>query len=228
MIPLRDVIPTRTSPSVTLAVIAANVLVFVFQLSLDERRLADLMLSFGLVPAAFLPLTLFTSMFLHTGFLPAAINMLCLWIFGGTVEDRMGHGRFLVFYVVCGVAAAVAQRIAAPDLPFPLVGASGAVAGVMGAYFVLYPRSRVVTVVPLPFFLQIVEVPAFVLVGAWLIVQLVHGVGLQVTMTGSLGAASVALWAHAAGLIVGASGVLLLRRPERQRVEWWNELRSRR
>jgi membrane associated rhomboid family serine protease len=148
--------------------------------------------------------------------------MLYLWIFGDNVEDRMGHGRFLVFYLLCGTAAALAQTIVNPDSVVPMVGASGAIAGVMGAYFVLYPRSRIVTLLPLFFFFQIVEVPAIFFLGFWFLLQLLNGVGSMATATGS-NTGGIAFWAHAAGFLAGLSGVLVFRRPERQRVEWWND-----
>jgi membrane associated rhomboid family serine protease len=135
----------------------------------------------------------------------------------------MGHGRFLVFYLLCGTAAALAQTIVNPDSVVPMVGASGAIAGVMGAYFVLYPRSRIVTLLPLFFFFQIVEIPAIFFLGFWFLMQLLSGVGSMATATGGEPAGGIAFWAHAAGFAAGLSGVLVFRRPERQRVEWWND-----
>ena len=148
MIPLRDVIPSRTTPYVTISLVAINVLVFLYQFSLgpDVNRFV---LTFALIPAYFSWINVLTSMFLHGGFLHVAGNMLYLWIFGDNVEDRMGHGRFLAFYLLCGAAAAIGQTLTVPDSMVPMVGASGAIAGVMGAYFVLYPRSRIVTLLPL-------------------------------------------------------------------------------
>ena len=222
MIPLRDVIPSRTTPYVTIALIALNALTFVYQLSLGEG-VNDFILYFGLVPAAFSWVAVFTSMFLHGGFLHFGGNMLYLWIFGDNVEDRMGHGRFLVFYLLCGVAAALAQAIINPDSVVPMVGASGAIAGVMGAYFVLYPRSRIVTLVPLFVFVQIMEVPAIFFLGIWFLMQFVSGVGSIATAVSGEPAGGIAFWAHVAGFVAGVSGVLVFRRPERQRVEWWND-----
>ena len=222
MIPLRDVIPSRTTPYVTIALIALNALTFVYQLSLGEG-VNDFILYFGLVPAAFSWVAVFTSMFLHGGFLHFGGNMLYLWIFGDNVEDRMGHGRFLVFYLLCGVAADLAQAIINPDSVVPMVGASGAIAGVMGAYFVLYPRSRIVTLVPLFVFVQIMEVPAIFFLGIWFLMQFVSGVGSIATAVSGEPAGGIAFWAHVAGFVAGVSGVLVFRRPERQRVEWWND-----
>jgi membrane associated rhomboid family serine protease len=222
LIPLRDIIPSRTTPVVTIALIAINVLVFLFELSLG-RDVDAFTLYWGLVPAAFSWVTVLTSMFLHGGVLHVAGNMLYLWIFGDNVEDRMGHGRFLVFYLLCGVAAALAQTITAPDSVVPMVGASGAIAGVMGAYFVLYPKSRIVTLIPLFFFFQVIEVPAILFLGIWFLMQFISGLGSIVTVTGQSGG-GVAFWAHVAGFVAGISGVVVFRRPERQRVEWWHDL----
>ena len=219
MIPLRDIIPSRTTPIVTIVLIVANVLVFLYELSLGSA-VDDFTLYFGLVPAAFSWVAVFTSMFLHGGLFHVAGNMLYLWIFGDNVEDRMGHGRFLVFYLLCGIAAALAQTITSPDSLVPMVGASGAIAGVMGAYFVLYPKSRIVTLVPLFFFFQIIEVPAIFFLGIWFVMQFLSGVGSIV----SAAQGGVAFWAHVAGFVAGISGVIVFRRPERQRVEWWHDV----
>ncbi|HEY3160416.1 MAG TPA: rhomboid family intramembrane serine protease [Vicinamibacterales bacterium] len=222
MIPLRDIIPSRTTPVVTIALITINVLVFLYELSLG-RAVDAFTLYWGLVPAAFSWVTILTSMFLHGGIMHVAGNMLYLWIFGDNVEDRMGHGRFLVFYLLCGAAAALAQTITQPDSVIPMVGASGAIAGVMGAYFVLYPKSRIVTLVPLFFFFQVIEVPAIVFLGIWFIMQFISGLGSIVTVAaGSTG--GIAFWAHVAGFVAGISGVVVFRRPERQRVEWWHDV----
>jgi membrane associated rhomboid family serine protease len=222
MIPLRDVIPSRTTPYVTFAVIGLNALVFMYQFTIGEG-VEEFILYFGLIPAAFSWVAVLTSMFLHGSLLHFGGNMLYLWIFGDNVEDRMGHGRFLVFYLLCGTAAALAQTIVNPDSVVPMVGASGAIAGVMGAYFVLYPRSRIVTLLPLFFFFQIVEIPAIFFLGFWFLMQLLSGVGSVATAVGGEPAGGIAFWAHAAGFLAGLSGVLVFRRPERQRVEWWND-----
>jgi membrane associated rhomboid family serine protease len=223
VIPLRDIVPSRTTPLVTIAIIAVNVLVFLFELSLG-RAVEDFTMTWGLVPAAFSWVTVFTSMFLHGGILHVAGNMLYLWIFGDNVEDRMGHGRFLVFYLLCGVAAALGQTFAAPDSLVPMVGASGAIAGVMGAYFVLYPKSRIVTLVTLVFFFQVVEVPAIFFLGIWFVMQFLSGVGSIVSTAAGDPGGGVAFWAHVAGFAAGASGVFVFRRPERERVEWWHDV----
>ena len=218
MIPLYDVIPSRTLPVVTVALILLNALVFLFELSLGSA-VDLLLLTYGLVPADFSLFTLFTSMFLHGGFTHVGGNMLFLWIFGDNVEDRMGHGRFLVFYLLCGAAAALAQTLMQPASLVPMIGASGAVAGVMGAYFVLYPHSRIVTLV----FFYFVEVPAILFLGLWFFMQFVSGVG-SIAAASDVAAGGIAFWAHVAGFAAGVAGVFLFKQPERQRVEWWDDL----
>ena len=225
MIPLRDVIPSRTTPYVTIGLIAVNALVFLYEMTLGDPRLEEFIIYFGLVPAAFSWVAVLTSMFLHGGFLHVGGNMLFLWIFGDNVEDRMGLGRFLVFYLLCGAAAALAQTAMSPDSVVPMVGASGAVAGIMGAYFVLYPHSRIVTLIPLFVFFHVMEVPALVFLGLWFVLQFISGVGSIAAATGGEPAGGIAFWAHVAGFVAGVSGVLVFRRPERQRVEWWNDVR---
>jgi membrane associated rhomboid family serine protease len=158
-------------------------------------------------------------MFLHGGVLHVGGNMLYLWIFGDNVEDRMGHGRFLAFYVLCGAAAALGQTVTSPDSPIPMVGASGAVAGVMGAYFVLYPHSRIITLLPF-IFIQIVEVPAVFFLGVWFVMQFLSGVGSIATAAGEP-TGGIAFWAHIAGFAAGIVGVFVFRRPQRN--ERWRD-----
>jgi membrane associated rhomboid family serine protease len=221
MIPLRDIIPSRTTPIVSVCLIALNIVVFLYELTLG-RAVDAFTLYYGLVPAAFSWVNVFTSMFLHGSFMHIGGNMLYLWIFGDNVEDRMGHGRFLVFYLLCGIAAALAQTITTPESIVPMVGASGAIAGVMGAYFVLYPRSRIVTLIPF-FFFQVIEVPAIAFLGIWFAMQFISGVGAIGSTIGRSGG-GIAFWAHVAGFVAGITGVALFRRPERQRVEWWHDV----
>jgi rhomboid family protein len=221
VIPLRDIIPSRTTPIVSVCLIALNIVVFLYELTLG-RAVDAFTLYYGLVPAAFSWVNVFTSMFLHGSFMHIGGNMLYLWIFGDNVEDRMGHGRFLVFYLLCGIAAALAQTITTPESIVPMVGASGAIAGVMGAYFVLYPRSRIVTLIPF-FFFQVIEVPAIAFLGIWFAMQFISGVGAIGSTIGRSGG-GIAFWAHVAGFVAGITGVALFRRPERQRVEWWHDV----
>jgi membrane associated rhomboid family serine protease len=219
MIPIRDVIPSRTTPFVTIALIAANALVFLYQLSLPPRGLEQFVHAWGLVPADFSGLNVVTSMFLHGGWMHFLGNMLYLWIFGDNVEDRVGHGRFVGFYLACGAAAALLQVMVSAGSRVPMIGASGAIAGVLGAYFVMFPRSRVLTLIPIFIFVQLVEVPAIVLLGLWFLLQLLSGVG-SLGQRADIG--GIAFWAHAGGFAVGMVAVLFLRKPERQRVEWWD------
>jgi membrane associated rhomboid family serine protease len=224
MIPLRDVIPSRTTPYVTIAIIVLNALVFLWELSLGSRA-NELVFALGLIPSSFLWINVFTSMFVHGGWLHFGGNMLYLWIFGDNVEDRTGHGRFIVFYLLCGIAAALAQTAMAPLSRVPMVGASGAIAGVMGAYFVLYPKSRIVTLIPIIFIFQIMEVPAIWFLGIWFVMQFVSGVG-SVATAATRNAGGVAFWAHIAGFVAGVAMVMIFRRPERQSVEWWDQRRD--
>jgi rhomboid family protein len=216
MIPLRDVVPSRTTPVVTMTIIALNTLVFLHQSTLGERAGEAFVFAFGLVPADFSLATMVSSMFVHGGFLHFGGNMLYLWIFGDNVEDRLGHGRFILFYLLCGAAAAAGQILPDPMSYIPMVGASGAIAGVLGAYFVLYPHSRVLTLFPFP--LMLVEIPAVILLGLWFLMNLLSGIGT----IGQMNMGGVAFWAHAAGFAAGAAGCFLLRRPERLDVEWWS------
>jgi membrane associated rhomboid family serine protease len=222
MIHIRDVIPSRTTPLVTVGLIAVNALVFLFQQSLSAQQFATFVYVVGLVPAEISAATVLTSMFVHGGWLHFLGNMLYLWVFGDNVEDRLGHLRFVVFYLLCGLAAAMIQYAVNPQSHVPVVGASGAISGVLGAYLVLFPHSRVLTIVPLFFFIHFVEVPAILLLGLWFLIQVVGTVG-TVGQTEWHQPGGVALFAHAGGFLAGLAGVSLFRRPERERVEWWDE-----
>jgi membrane associated rhomboid family serine protease len=209
MIPLRDVIPSRTTPYITLTIIALNALAWLFEVSLPHEQLNEFLTVYGVVPAYFSPPTLVTSMFLHGSWSHVIGNMWYLWIFGDNVEDRVGHGRFIVFYLLCGIAAALGQIALDPLSTLPMVGASGAIAGVMGAYFVLYPRSRVLTLVALLFFWEIIELPAITLLGFWFVMQLFSAGAIAAT-AGTGG--GVAFAAHVAGFASGAVGVFVFRK----------------
>jgi membrane associated rhomboid family serine protease len=146
-------------------------------------------------------------------------NLLYLWIFGDNIEDRLGHGRFLLFYLACGVVAALSQAAMDPVSVIPMVGASGAIAGVMGGYFVLYPHSRVLTLFPFP--IMIFEVPAIFFLGLWFFIQFLSGLGSLAAAGGADLPGGVAFWAHVMGFVAGVALVRVMRRPERERVEWW-------
>jgi membrane associated rhomboid family serine protease len=224
MIPLRDVIPSRTKPVITISLIVINVLIFLFQASLSDRAQEAFVYAFGLVPAYFSFATVFTSMFVHGGFAHLIGNMLFLWIFGDNVEDRLGHGRYLAFYFLCGFLAALSQLFLDPDSTVPMVGASGAIAGVMGAYLVLYPHSRVLMLFPFPVFLF--ELPAIVFLGMWFFLQFLNGIGQLPVFQQDQISGGVAFWAHVMGFVTGLVLVVFMRRPERTRVEWWDTIES--
>jgi membrane associated rhomboid family serine protease len=218
VIPLRDVIPSRTTPYITVTIIALNALAWMYEVSMPERMLNRFVYVYGVVPAAFAPATLITSMFLHGSWLHVIGNMWYLWIFGDNVEDRVGHGRYLVFYLLCGIAAALGQVAMAPDSVAPMVGASGAIAGMMGAYFVLYPHWRVLTLIPWIFF-QIVELPAVVLLGVWFLMQFLNA-GAVAASAGTSGSGGVAFAAHVVGFLAGAGGIFIFRRRDR---DYWDD-----
>ena len=220
MIPLRDVIPSRTTPGVTVSLIALNVLIYVLQLMLTDRGRDAFILAFGLVPAYFSVLSSFTAMFVHGGIAHLAGNMLFLWIFGDNVEDRLGHGRFIAFYFMCGFVAAIAQTALNPNSLVPMVGASGAIAGVMGAYLVLYPHSRVLMLFPFPLFTF--ELPAVVFLVIWFLVQFLNGINQLPVFERDAISGGVAFWAHVMGFVAGVILVVFMKRPERTKVEWWD------
>jgi len=211
MIPLRDTVRSSTFPVVTYGIIAVCTAVFLYEAWLGDR--AALFISrFALVPVSVyrtvlhgrfpiaVTLSIFTSMFLHGGWMHLIGNMLYLYIFGDNVEDRIGHKGFLLFYMLSGVGAALAEVLAMPQSRTPVLGASGAIAGVLGAYFLLFPRARVLTLIPLFLFFPIVEISAFFFLGFWFILQFIEAAA---TSTES-GAGGVAWWAHAGGFVVGA------------------------
>ncbi len=218
MIPLRDVIPSRTFPYITISIIVLNALAWFFELSLDPRVLRQFLYVYGVVPADVHAATFVTSMFLHGSWSHILGNMWYLWIFGDNVEDQCGHGRFVVFYLLCGVAAAMGQVVMNSTSMLPTIGASGAIAGVMGAYFVLYPQSRVLTLIPIFLIWDVIEVPAIVLLGFWFLMQLVNA-GAIAAATNSTGG-GVAFAAHVVGFLVGLGGIFVFRR--RERYERWD------
>src|SRR5690349_6014488 len=177
MFPLRDVIPSRTTPWITFLLIAVNLVVFLIETSLTERQAVQFISAYGLVPARFTWAAAVTSMFLHGGWLHIVGNLWSLWIFGDNVEDRMGHGRFLMFYLLAGLLGNLAQTAAGPESVVPLIGASGAIAGVMGAYLILFPHSRILVLIFLVFFVDIIEIPAVFFLAFWFLLQLLSGVG---------------------------------------------------
>jgi membrane associated rhomboid family serine protease len=238
MLPLKDDIPSRSTPVVTIGLIAVNVLVFLYQASLQwsgdvqtARAAEAFVLEFGAIPCRLTGLcavpdsfphpfvTILTSMFLHGGLLHVGGNMLYLWIFGDNVEDSLGHGRFLVFYVISGVAAAAAQVAAAPTSGLPMIGASGAVSGVLGAYLLLFPHASVLTLVTFVFFFRFIRIPAVIVLGLWIVVQLFNGLGsFRMSFPTSGGEAGVAWFAHIGGFLAGLALLLIMRRWDRARL----------
>ena len=218
MIPLRDVIPSRTTPFVTVAFILVNAAAWIYELTLPRNALPGFLSLYGVVPAAFNPYAVFSSMFLHGSWSHVIGNMWYLWIFGDNVEDRMGHGRFIVFYLLCGAGAALGHVALDPRSALPTIGASGAIAGVMGAYLVLYPRSRVLTLVPLIIFWDIIELPAVLLLGFWFLMQL-FSAGAIATTASTVGS-GVAFAAHVAGFLLGMVGVFIFRKRTRHAGRW--------
>jgi len=219
VIPIRDTIRSRSAPVVTVALIIVNAMVFFHEIGLGPY-LEKFVYAYGLIPRRFVYwpgdpldplryLPIFTSMFWHGGWLHLISNMLYLWIFGDNVEDRLGHLRYLLFYFVAGAAAGLTQVALNPNSALPTVGASGAIAGVLGAYLVSFPRSRVLTLIPIIIFPWFVEIPAFFYLAFWFILQLLEGLGsLGMPETGG-----VAVWAHVGGFIAGVVLVKLLQPP---------------
>ncbi|HEV7767675.1 MAG TPA: rhomboid family intramembrane serine protease [Thermoanaerobaculia bacterium] len=234
MIPLRDRNPRRTFPFVTYGLVGLNVAAFLWQVSLGAR-LEEVLFDYAFIPARFWVtgnwladmMTIVISMFLHGGLLHIGSNMLYLWIFGDNIEDRLGHGRFLVFYLACGFIATYAHAIFSPGSRIPAIGASGAIAGVLGAYLVLFPKARVLTLIPIFIFITIRELPAILLLGVWFILQLFSGVGsLGVTDAQDMG--GVAYFAHIGGFVAGlvliaAFGGLRETRRREPPPPWWAE-----
>lgn len=228
MIPIRDDAPKYTTPYVTYLLIALNLLIFVFELLLGDADRNAFVMQFGVlpakIPAAFHPganvslasafLPLLTSMFLHASWLHVIFNMWALWIFGDNVEDYLGHFRYLAFYLASGLVAGMVHILFNWGSPVPTVGASGAIAGVMGAYFLLFPSARVLTLVPF-FFVFLTWLPAWVILGYWFLVQFLSGAATAITYS-SQSAGGVAVWAHVGGFIAGLAMIKLLpSRPQR-------------
>ena len=220
MIPLHDDNPTRTFPYLTIAIIALCVLVYLWQATLGPRGGEAVIYSLGVIPAVLLhkvqlnpelvvvpaSATIFTSMFLHGGFMHLAGNMLYLWIFGNNIEDAMGKIRFILFYFICGTAAVFGQVLQDPSSQIPMVGASGAISGVLGAYLLLYPHARVLVLIPLWFYVELIRLPAGWVLGFWFVLQL-----LSSAFTKS-GGGGVAFYAHIGGFITGMLLVPVMKR----------------
>jgi len=213
MIPIKDTVPRRTFPVVAYSLIAVNVLMFLFSLNLSEDAAESFVYLFGLVPARYshpewawfvgLPLDTYwpfvSNLFLHGGWLHLIINMWTLYLFGANVEDRMGHPRFLFFYLLSGVAANLVHFLVNHDSTSPVIGASGAIAGIMAAYLRLFPTARIITLFPILFIPYFIELPAFLFMGIWFFLQILSGAASLI----ATGGGGIAWWAHVGGFIVG-------------------------
>ena len=208
MFPIRDTQPSYSRPIVTILLIVANILVFLFEFTLNDWDRNAFITLYGLVPEHFQLINVFTSMFLHGGWLHVLGNMWFLWIFGDNIEDILGHGKYLLFYLLCGVVAAVAQVALNLDSRVPMVGASGAIAGVMGAYMVKFPRARIETVIFVFLFITRIDVPAWAMLIYWFATQLFSGVGSIGYTQSSQG--GTAFFAHVGGFLAGVLLVKLM------------------
>jgi membrane associated rhomboid family serine protease len=221
MFPISDDNPRRhLTPYVNYGIIGVCVLAFLWQVSLGQRGEELTIYQLGMIPARLLGgkelpadlvivpawATIFTSMFMHGGWLHLGGNMLYLWIFGDNIEDSMGHGRYLAFYLICGVAAALAQGLTNPSSVIPMVGASGAISGVLGAYILLHPGATVRVLIFLGFFITVARIPALIVLGVWFALQLISGLAASGDQPG------VAVWAHVGGFVAGLALVPLFKR----------------
>ena len=226
LLPLKDDNPSSSFPLVTIGIILANVLIFFHQITLDFAANQRFVFQWGaipyqithgkvlhVVPSIPLPLTIFSSMFLHGGFLHLFGNMLYLWIFGNNIEDTLGHFRFFLFYLVCGLLAALVQIISDPNLKVPMVGASGAIAGILGAYVLLFPGARILTLFFFFIFVKLIRIPALIILGFWFFIQLLSVGGANVS--------NVAFFAHIGGFLGGLILVKVFQpRQSRGRGRW--------
>ncbi|MBI5026729.1 MAG: rhomboid family intramembrane serine protease [Nitrospirae bacterium] len=221
MIPFKDDNPTTHFPFITISFILLNTIIFLFQFTYpgDSTTLA---FSYGAIPAAILTMesvqpihpaiTVFTSMFMHGGLFHIAGNMLYLWIFGNNIEDKLGRMRFIIFYLLCGIIAAYSHAIIEPSSNVPMIGASGAVSGILGAYVLLFPKARVHTLIFLGFFIQVVRIPALIVIGFWAIIQFVNGI----ISTATIPQGGVAWFAHIGGFLIGILTIKLFLKTRRR------------
>lgn len=208
MIPYKDDNPTSTTPFVTVGIIALNILVFLYEV-VSPSGMEKLVYSYGAIPDYILTfekvqplhpaLTIFSAMFMHGGVFHIAGNMLYLWIFGNNIEDKLGHIRFIFFYIFCGIISAYANALTDPQSHIPMIGASGAISGVLGAYLLLFPRAMVHTLVFLGFFVTVIKIPALIVIGFWAIIQLINGL----VSTGLARQGGIAWFAHIGGFLIG-------------------------
>ncbi len=221
MIPLRDKNPTKRFPVVNICIIVINVVVFAYEVS-QGNDLEGFIRRFSVIPAdvfssvqrhAFFETSfrgIFTSMFLHAGWLHLGGNMLYLWVFGDNIEDKLGHLRYVIFYFICGIVSTALFVYVDPQSTVPTIGASGAISGVLGAYILLFPKAKILTVIPIFIFLQFVELPALVVLGLWFVLQFFSGLASLGYQTAEAG--GIAWWAHIGGFVAGLLLILPMRK----------------
>ena len=238
MFPLKDNIPAKNFPTVNIGLIVINVVFFIYQVSYGHR-VDQLVMAFGFIPARFLEqqaenfldptrfLPVFSSMFLHGNLLHLISNMWMLWIFGDNVEDCMGHGRYLLFFLLCGIASVAVQAVFSPGSVVPMIGASGAISGVLGAYFLTYPQARVLTLVPIIIIFYLIELPAYFFLGFWFVMQFIQG-SVHSLNSATAGTGGIAWWAHVGGFVAGVLLLRVFRHKDWQRPVFRSEKRIRR
>ncbi len=238
MFPLKDNIPAKNFPIVNIGLIVINVVFFIYQVSYGQH-VDQMIMALGFIPARFMAqqaenfldttrfLPVFSSMFLHGNLFHLISNMWMLWIFGDNVEDCMGHGRYLVFFLLCGIASVAAQTISSPGSMIPMIGASGAISGVLGAYFLTYPQARVLTLLPIIIFIYRIELPAYFFLGFGFIMQFIQG-SLHSLNSTTEGTGGIAFWAHVGGFVAGVLLLSLFRQKDWQKPVFHTEKRIRR
>jgi membrane associated rhomboid family serine protease len=219
MFPLYDENPSKTFPFITISLIIINIGIFIKELSLGSN-LHQFIQQYALIPFnitnGYGYITLITSMFIHGGFFHVLGNMLYLWIFGNNIEDTLGHSKFVLFYILSGLGGALGQIIVSPNSQIPIIGASGAVAGVLAAYLILFPTARIATLVPIFLFLQVIRLPAIIVIGFWIVIQFLNGIAV---INGQAAGASggVAWFAHIGGFLMGTILILILPKKRKRR-----------
>jgi len=238
MFPLKDNIPAKNFPYVNIGLIVINSVFFIFQMSYG-LEFDQLIFTLGFIPARFLAqqgenflnpigfLPVFSSMFMHANLIHLLSNMWMLWIFGDNVEDCMGHGRFLLFFLLCGIASVLAQTISNPQSTIPMVGASGAISGVLGAYIITFPKARILTLVPIVILFYIIELPAYFFLGFWFVLQFIQGALYSLNADQVVGG-GVAWWAHVGGFVAGVIFLQVFKCKDWQRPEIQSAKRIRR
>jgi len=207
MIPIKGENPTEHFPLITILLIALNVIIFIFQISIGPEGMKELVYKFSVIPVqlykgsgTFRYFTLMTSIFFHASFLHLAGNMLYLWIFGNNIEDTMGKTKFLIFFLTCGIIGSLGHAMLNPNSQIPTIGASGAISGILAAYLLLYPKVKIITIVPIFFFIKVIKLPAFFFLGFWIFLQLLYGIP---TLTYKSAHGGVAWFGHIGGFLAG-------------------------